>query len=257
MLLKSKNAFLSRWPAFLSPAPFHRQIMVKLSLSSPKGLSPASMSFFSSADCDIGNSGLRYFPCSGYLGLTPVRIDGGTFSSRCLNPFFLSDQFLVVRTRLEDDQKVLQAKSITISVRCYETRTKVGSNSTNVLVDYTQVLWSKADAVEYQAIGNLEFPFRLSIPPKVAGFSNATFIDYKCIWRIEAGTFSCFITCLSSIDMQSSQCSIIFQYLVSVADKSDISISALCVMMSPHGYQSNPNLGQRWICKPTNLALRN
>ncbi len=96
---------------------------------------------------------------------------------------------IVVRTRLEDDQKVLQAKSITISVRCYETRTKVGTNFTNVLVDYTQVLWSKPDVVEYEAIGCLEFPFRISIPPKVAGFSNAVFVDYKCIWRIEAGEF--------------------------------------------------------------------
>ena len=94
----------------------------------------------------------------------------------------------VVRTKLEDDQKPLLAKSITISIRCYEYRTRVAGYCTNVLVDQTQVLWSKPEAVEYEPIGDLEFPFQISVPSKVAGFSNATFVDYRCAWRIEAGT---------------------------------------------------------------------
>jgi len=150
-----------------------------------------------------GNSGLRYFPCSGYLGLTPIRVDGGNVRLftcyNILNPFSPP----VVRTKLDDDQKLLQARSITISVRCYETRTRVGSNYTNILFDHTQVLWAKPDEVEFEPIGNLEFPFRITIPAKVAGFSNTIFVDYKCMWRIEAGEcFSCFMS--SGFDVQPS-----------------------------------------------------
>ncbi|KAJ7905320.1 hypothetical protein B0H14DRAFT_2327083, partial [Mycena olivaceomarginata] len=117
-----------------------------------------------------GNHGVRYFPYSGYLGLTTLKVDG------------------VVRTRLDADQKSLQAKSITISVRCYETRLGVlGVMHSNVLVDYTQVLWSKPDNEDYADIGDLELPFRISIPAKVAGFSTASYASvYKCSWRVEA-----------------------------------------------------------------------
>ncbi|KAF8968358.1 hypothetical protein BDZ97DRAFT_1916196 [Flammula alnicola] len=116
-----------------------------------------------------GNQGLRYFPYTGYLGLTPIRVEG------------------VVRTKLDADQKGLLAKSITISVRCYESRIgRVNALQSNILVDYTQVLWSKPDGVDYESISNLEFPFRISIPARVAGFSTAVFVDYRCMWRVEA-----------------------------------------------------------------------
>ncbi|KAK7015011.1 hypothetical protein R3P38DRAFT_3362109 [Favolaschia claudopus] len=117
-----------------------------------------------------GNN-VRYFPYTGYLGLTTLRVEG------------------VVRTKLDADQRPLQAKSITISVRCYETRLGVlGVTNSNVLVDYTQVLWSKPDsAQEYAEIGDLELPFRVSIPAKVAGFSAASYNSvYRCSWRVEA-----------------------------------------------------------------------
>ncbi|KIM49441.1 hypothetical protein M413DRAFT_438626 [Hebeloma cylindrosporum] len=116
-----------------------------------------------------GNQGLRYFPYSGYLGLTPIRVEG------------------IVRTKLDADLKTLQARSLTISVRCYESRIgRVNVLQSNILVDYTQVLWTKPDGVDYEQIGNLEFPFRISIPAKVAGFSTAIFVDYRCMWRVEA-----------------------------------------------------------------------
>ena len=93
-----------------------------------------------------------------------------------------------MRTKLDADLKALQAKSITISVRCYESRVgRVNVLQSNILVDYTQVLWTKPDGVDYDQIGNFEFPFRISIPAKVAGFSTAIFVDYRCMWRIEAG----------------------------------------------------------------------
>ncbi|RDB24068.1 hypothetical protein Hypma_008762 [Hypsizygus marmoreus] len=116
-----------------------------------------------------GNQGLRYFPYVGYLGLTPVRVEG------------------YVRTKLDDDAKQLQATSITISVRCYESRIgRVSVLHSNILADYTQVLWSKPDGQDYAPIEDLEFPFRITVPAKAPGFSTAVFVDYRCMWRIEA-----------------------------------------------------------------------
>ncbi|KAL0071560.1 hypothetical protein AAF712_001417 [Marasmius tenuissimus] len=93
----------------------------------------------------------------------------------------------VVRTKRDSDLKTLQAKSITVSVRCYESRLgRLGSLQTNVLVDQTQVLWTKPDGQEYDAIGDGEYPFRISLPPTVAGFSTVSFVEYKCMWRVEA-----------------------------------------------------------------------
>ena len=134
-----------------------------------------------------GNTGFRYFPSSGWLGLTPVRAEGGLFSFSFPFLFFPYFSSQVVRTKLDDDQKPLLAKSITISIRCYECRTRVAGNYSNVLVDQTQVLWSKQDSVDYDPVGNLELPFQISLPANVAGFSNAIFVDYRCVWRIEAG----------------------------------------------------------------------
>ncbi|KAL0947100.1 hypothetical protein HGRIS_013238 [Hohenbuehelia grisea] len=126
--------------------------MVHLSLSSPKG-----------------NQGSRYFPYSGYLGLTPLKVEG------------------VVRTRLDSDGKLLPAKSLTVSVKCYESRIgRVGVLHSNVLVDYTHVLWSKDDDKEFSDLGDCEYPFRIIIPAKVVGFSSTTFVDYRCMWRVEA-----------------------------------------------------------------------
>ncbi|ESK93020.1 hypothetical protein Moror_8923 [Moniliophthora roreri MCA 2997] len=114
-------------------------------------------------------NGVRYFPYSGYLGLSPVKIEG------------------VVITKLDSDLKTLQAKSITISVRCYESRLgRLGALQTNVLVDHTQTLWSKPDGQDYGAIGDGEYPFRISLPPNVGGFSTLSFVEYRCVWRVEA-----------------------------------------------------------------------
>lgn len=103
-----------------------------------------------------------------------------------------SSTHVVVRTKLDGDFKPLAAKSLTISVKCYETRVgRINVVQSNVLVEYTKVLWSKQDGVEYEPIGNLDLPFRISMPAKVAGFSTAAFVDYRCVWRLEAGTTSC------------------------------------------------------------------
>ena len=94
----------------------------------------------------------------------------------------------VVRTRPDADTRSCLAKAITISVRCYEARVgRVSVLQSNCLVDYTQVLWSKPEGVEHEQIGALDLPFRITLPANIAGFSTALFVDYRCMWRVEAG----------------------------------------------------------------------
>ena len=79
-----------------------------------------------------GNGGSRHFPFQGYLGLTPVRVDG------------------IVRTRFDDDRRPILAKSLTVSVRAYEARqTRLGATHTRLLVDYSQTLWKKPEDEQY------------------------------------------------------------------------------------------------------------
>ncbi|TRM61767.1 hypothetical protein BD626DRAFT_548921 [Schizophyllum amplum] len=116
-----------------------------------------------------GNQGVRYFPYTGYLGLTPVKVEGA------------------VITKLDADRKPLLAKSITVSVRCHEARVgRSGTVRLHTLADFTQTLWSKPDDQQYAEVAELELPFRISIPSKVGGHSTCSFVEYKCFWRVEA-----------------------------------------------------------------------
>lgn len=127
--------------------------MVKLTLLSPKG-----------------NHGVRFFPCSGYLGLTPLKFEG------------------VVRTEIEQDGKHLLAKDITVFVRCYEFRQgRLGTLQTNILVESSVTLWRKPESQDWAEIGNVEYPFRLSMPVHTTGPSTALYFqEYRICWRIEA-----------------------------------------------------------------------
>jgi hypothetical protein len=113
------------------------------------------------------NHGGRSFPHSGYLGLTKVLVEG------------------VVRTRIEDDRKQMAASSVTISVKCYEARTKLTYSRINTLVDATVVLWS-SPVHECTDIGDMDLPFRVLLPSTVSGHSNLSFPEYKVFWRLEA-----------------------------------------------------------------------
>ncbi|KAL1728670.1 hypothetical protein EV714DRAFT_252546 [Schizophyllum commune] len=116
-----------------------------------------------------GNSGVRYFPYTGYLGLTPIKVEGA------------------VITKLDADRKPLLAKCITIAVRCYEARVgRAGISRAHTLAEYTQTLWSKPEDQQYADVADLELPFRISIPSKVGGHSTCSFVEYRCFWRIEA-----------------------------------------------------------------------
>ncbi|KAK7693262.1 hypothetical protein QCA50_002829 [Cerrena zonata] len=116
-----------------------------------------------------GNAGGRDFPYQGYLGLTPVRVDG------------------IVCTKLEEDCKPILAKSLTVAVRCYESRQgKTGVSHSRLLVDYASVLWRKPDDQEYAELGRFEAPFKITLPKRVAGFSTAHYQEYRTFWRVEA-----------------------------------------------------------------------
>lgn len=120
-----------------------------------------------------GNQGLRYFPFAGLLGLTPVKVDG------------------LVGTRLDSDAKPLRAKSLSVAVRCYESRHgPFNTARSNILAEYSQLLWSKPDHLDYESISDLHFPFQITLPTNIAGFSTSVFVDYRCVWRVEAGPFS-------------------------------------------------------------------
>ncbi|KAI0781125.1 hypothetical protein BD413DRAFT_463284 [Trametes elegans] len=116
-----------------------------------------------------GNSGNRYFPHQGYLGLTPVRVEG------------------VVRTKLDEDGKPIPARALSISVRCYQSRlTRSRTFRSTLVADHTDVLWVKPPDKDYADVAELEFPFKLTLPKRTPGFSTANYQDYRIFWRLEA-----------------------------------------------------------------------
>jgi hypothetical protein len=67
-----------------------------------------------------------------------------------------------------------------------------------------------------------EYPFRIILPATVAGFSTATFVDYRCTWRVEAGAL--FVSpCPAPSLYMPPQFSTMSPLLASARDKSDIS----------------------------------
>ncbi|KAF9065295.1 hypothetical protein BDP27DRAFT_1332216 [Rhodocollybia butyracea] len=116
------------------------------------------------------HSHLRYFPYTGFLGVSNVVVEG------------------VVATKFDADLKALPAKQVTVSVRCYEFRLgRIGGVVSNkAIVDFTQVLWTKPEGQEYQDLGEGEYPFKITIPPRSGGFSTVSFVEYRCVWRVEA-----------------------------------------------------------------------
>lgn len=93
-----------------------------------------------------------------------------------------------MRTKLDEDRRPLPAKAISISVRCYEARVSRsrGTVHTALLVDHTDVLWSKPLTAEWGDVADLELPFKITLPKSTAGFSTANFQTYRTFWRVEA-----------------------------------------------------------------------
>jgi hypothetical protein len=134
-----------------------------------------------------GNTGSRYFAYSGNLALTPCTIQG--CSSLSFSIFILQFTYprLVVKVKNEEELKRIQAKSLTVAVRCYESRLgRVNVIATNVVVDQTLVLWEKSPASASAEIPDGEYPFKLLIPPDTPGLTTTIFQEYRAYWRVEA-----------------------------------------------------------------------
>lgn len=57
----------------------------------------------------------------------------------------------------------------------------------NVLVEYSQQLWSKPQSLDWAELGDGEFPFKIIIPEDTPGYSHTNFQDYRVYWKIDAG----------------------------------------------------------------------
>ncbi|KAA1102043.1 hypothetical protein PGT21_035442 [Puccinia graminis f. sp. tritici] len=111
----------------------------------------------------------RYFPHSGYLGLSPVIVTG------------------YVQTRLEEDNLPLEASRLVVRIRCYEAVGSTLSKGTrpeeqqqqqqqqqqpsynklsniNVLWQTEQTLWAATNQLEYQSLGDWNGSWKLIIP---------------------------------------------------------------------------------------------
>lgn len=186
-----------------------------------------------------GNSNSRFYPHSGYLGLTPVKVEGGQYHP--FRPVVLhsgSSYFsTVVRTALDEDKKPLQASSVQVSVSCIECRLgRVGIVHSNVLVEYSQTLWSKSASVEYDELGDGDFPFKIIIPIKTLGHSYLNFQDYRVLWRVEAGALL-YSTLLNLSDADLPQSLIMLPFSGSALANINLMTSLLSAMMptSPVG----------------------
>ena len=132
-----------------------------------------------------GNAGSRYFAHSGYLALTPCTVQGGRSPAPFRSPF--THACPVVKVKREEELKSLPAKSLTVAVRCYESRLgRVNVIATNVIVDQSLVLWQKAPADASAEIPDGEYPFKLLIPSDTPGLTTTVFQEYRAYWRVEA-----------------------------------------------------------------------
>ena len=113
------------------------------------------------------------FPFSGYLGLSPVVVQG------------------LFRTCLEEDNRALKASQVIVRVRCYE-KHQQGPGKTdklNILYEQTQTLWTKPDSAEYADLGDFASAFRIVLPTNAGGISPVTFKNYKAYWKVEGIVF--------------------------------------------------------------------
>jgi hypothetical protein len=94
----------------------------------------------------------------------------------------------VVRLTLDEDRKPLPVRDVSVAIRCYEARVgRSGIIASNILVEYSTVLWTKPADLEFEQLGEIEWPFRLVIPSKVDGCSAMSLPHYRVFWRVETG----------------------------------------------------------------------
>ncbi|RXK41156.1 hypothetical protein M231_01560 [Tremella mesenterica] len=118
-----------------------------------------------------GNAGGRYFPHTGYLGLSDVVATG---TARAKSPPYCEP---------------LLCRSIILVACCYQVR-NVGvltSNAGTVLWEKTEVLWKPTNGREFGAISDWEHNFRVVIPPEaVKGTTSTSWSkEWRTVWKIE------------------------------------------------------------------------
>ncbi|KAK4051621.1 hypothetical protein OIV83_002761 [Microbotryomycetes sp. JL201] len=114
----------------------------------------------------------RFFPHAGFLGLSPVVIQG------------------TVKTSFQEDQRPIKASALVVRVRCYEARVlpggKTDKKSVTVLHEERQEVWSKQAGYDWSDLGELTKPFRVTIGVDAGGVSTCTFKNYRAWWSVEA-----------------------------------------------------------------------
>jgi hypothetical protein len=116
----------------------------------------------------------RAFPFTGYLGFSPVSIQGA------------------IRTKVEEDNKLVDACDIRVRARCYELdRSPSVARKPTVVCEFEHVVWRAGDA-EYKPLGNFSSPFRIVIPPEAARAvpSTLAYKAWRVWWCLEGGTCS-------------------------------------------------------------------
>lgn len=161
------------WDAQLLPPPFSSLFLLLCSMVL-LSIHPAN-----------GNTGSRYFSYSGYLALTPCTVQG----CPSLPIFILSftHPSPVVKVKRGEELKPLAAKTLTVAVRCYESRlSRTNVIATNVVVNQSLVLWEKSPASASAEVPDGEYSFKLIIPPDTPGLTTTIFQEYRAYWRVEA-----------------------------------------------------------------------
>ncbi|WVF70780.1 hypothetical protein IAT40_005574 [Kwoniella sp. CBS 6097] len=113
-----------------------------------------------------GNSGGRFFPHTGHLGLTPVVLQGR------------------IGTKLPDVCEPLAVRSISLGIRCTET---CGNGSSSVLWEKRKMLMTPPDGDEYMNMGDWDSSFKTTIPVNAVLEARSTMCipEYKVVWRME------------------------------------------------------------------------
>lgn len=120
----------------------------------------------------------RTFPHSGYLGLTPVTLQGS------------------LKLELEEDNVPLDASSIEIRVRCYESESRSATpgsrpSSVRTLYEVSETLWKVSDTPDssrrlWAPMGSFKKDWRLVIPKDAQGaLSTMSFKSWRVWWAVE------------------------------------------------------------------------
>lgn len=91
----------------------------------------------------------------------------------------------------DDSGRPLPATQLAICIRCYEARIgKAGISRSLLLLEHSQILWSKNADVDYEPISDLSVPFKIVLPASIGGYSTLTLPDYRIFWKLDAGNYS-------------------------------------------------------------------